>query len=323
MKKVEYILLIMCVVFGTACEQLEIPTIDSLELQLTSHEIIINEDNSISIRCTMATNHKGASLIVHYSKDSDYGKIEKKQTMNKNGEAYEADLGFLRVNTTYYVRYAVSLPYSQVMYLQETDQFVTREVNPYEYVDLGLSVKWATCNVGANSPEDYGDYFAWGETEPVEMYDWRTYKYCNGSSTSLTKYNTNRSYGTVDNKTQLDLSDDAAYINWGGSWRMPTDAELTELSEQCTWIWTTQNGVKGYKVTSKKSGYTNNSIFLPAAGYRFGSSLSYAGSYGRYWSSSLGSDGPEDAGGVDFNPDRVYRGSYYRSYGRSVRPVCP
>ena len=92
-----------------------------------------------------------------------------------------------------------------------------------------MSVKWATCNVGATKPEEYGDYFAWGETDPKSTYDWSTYKYCNGSSSTLTKYNTDNSQGTVDNKTTLDLSDDAARANWGDSWRMPTDAELTEL----------------------------------------------------------------------------------------------
>ena len=106
--------------------------------------------------------------------------------------------------------------------------------NGHEYVNLGLSVKWATCNVGASSPEEYGDYFAWGEVEPKSIYDFSTYKYCNGSETTLTKYNYSSSYGTVDNKTTLELSDDAARANWGGSWRMPTDAELTELREQCT-----------------------------------------------------------------------------------------
>ncbi len=195
--------------------------------------------------------------------------------------------------------------------------------NGHEYVDLGLSVKWATCNVGANNPEDYGDYFAWGETTTKSTYYWSTYKWCNGNESTLTKYNTSSSYGTVDNKTQLELSDDAARANWGGSWRMPTDAEWTELRKQCTWKWTTQNGVKGYKVTSKKSGYTNNSIFLPAAGYRYDSSLYYAGNYGYYWSSSLGSDYPDYAWYVGFNSGDVGRGNYLRNCGLSVRPVCP
>ena len=199
----------------------------------------------------------------------------------------------------------------------------TGSENGYEYVDLGLSVKWATCNVGASSPEEYGDYFAWGETQPKSNYDWSTYKWCNGSDDTQTKYNTNSSYGTVDNKTTLDLSDDAARANWGGSWRMPTDAELTELREQCTWTWTTQNGVYGYKVTSKKSGYTNKSIFLPAAGYRNGSSLDSAGSYGYYWSSSLGTDHPDYARYLYFLSSRVGWHNYFRGLGQSVRPVCP
>ena len=201
----------------------------------------------------------------------------------------------------------------------------SENVDPYnghEYVDLGLSVKWATCNVGASKPEEYGDYFAWGETEPKSTYDWSTYKYCNGSSSSLTKYCTNSSYGTVDNKTTLDLSDDAARANWGDSWRMPTDAELTELREQCTWTWTTQNGVYGYKVTSKKSGYTNKSIFLPAAGCRYGSPFINEGSYGYYWSSSLITDYPYCAWYVLFFSDSVYRNDNNRDCGFSVRPVC-
>ena len=195
--------------------------------------------------------------------------------------------------------------------------------NGHEYVDLGLSVKWATCNVGATKPEEYGDYFAWGETQPKDYYDWSTYKWCNGSYNPPTKYNTSySSYGTVDNKTQLELSDDAARANWGGSWRMPTDAELSELRDNCTWTWTTQNGVYGYKVTSKKSGYTNKSIFLPAAGYRSDSSLSKAGSTGYYWSSSLYTDYPYDAWGVIFYSGRVFRDYSNRVYGFSVRPVC-
>ena len=193
--------------------------------------------------------------------------------------------------------------------------------NGHEYVDLGLSVKWATCNVGATKPEEYGDYFAWGETQPKSNYDWSTYKWCNGSYDRQTKYCTDSYYGTVDNKTQLELSDDAVRANWGGSWRMPTDVELIELSEQCTWTWTTQNGVYGYKVTSKKSGYTNKSIFLPAAGYRYDSSLNYAGSYGYYWSSSLNTGSPYNACGLYFSSDDVSRDYDIRFYGHSVRPV--
>ena len=229
----------------------------------------------------------------------------------------------LQENTTYYVR-AYAINEKGTAYGEEVS-FTTKAPfeNGHEYVNLGLSVKWATMNVGASSPEDYGDYFAWGETSIKSTYGWSSYKHCNGSYNSLTKYNTSSSYGTVDNKTTLELSDDAARANWGGSWRMPTDAELTELREQCTWTWTSQNGVNGYKVTSKSNG---NSIFLPAAGYRDDSSLSNAGSLGYYWSSSLYTaytGYPYYAWSVDFLSGSVNRNYYYRDYGQSVRPVCP
>ena len=193
--------------------------------------------------------------------------------------------------------------------------------NAHEYVDLGLSVKWATCNVGADSPEEYGDYFAWGETTPKTTYNWSTYKYCNGSSSTMTKYCIKSSYGTVDNKTTLELTDDAARVNWGGKWRMPTRAEQDELrnTSNCTWTWTTQNGVKGYKVTSKKNG---NSIFLPAAGCRIGGSLYDAGSDGYYWSSSLNADNGHYACYLLFDSDYVVWYDNYRYYGRCVRAVC-
>ena len=144
-----------------------------------------------------------------------------------------------------------------------------------EAVDLGLSVKWATFNVGATSPEDYGDYFAWGETEPKETYSWATYKW--GTSSNLTKYN------TTDGKTTLDPEDDAAKVLWGGYWRMPSKEEVDELTQQCTWIWTTHNNVNGYKVT----GPNGNSIFLPAAGYKGAGPTYPAGEDGLYWTSTL------------------------------------
>ena len=188
---------------------------------------------------------------------------------------------------------------------------------PAVAVDLGLSVYWATCNIGANAPEEYGDYYAWGETETKENYDWSTYKWCNGSSNTLTKYNTDSSYGTVDNKTILEPEDDVAHVKLGGSWRMPTDAEWTELRENCTWTWTTQNGVNGYIVTASNG----NSIFLPAAGDRYDTSLCDAGSDGYYWSSSLYTDNPFIAWYVYFYSDDVFRNYYYRYSGFSVRPV--
>ena len=190
----------------------------------------------------------------------------------------------------------------------------------YNTVDLGLpsGTLWADRNVGAATPEDYGDYFAWGETEPKGYYDWDTYKWCNGSISTLTKYCTDSPYGTVDDKTTLDLEDDAAYVNMGSEWRMPTYAELDELKTKCTWTWTTQNGVYGRKVTGPNS----NSIFLPAAGYRYASDLYFAGSDGLYWSSSLFEYDPNTAYVLDFYSSDYHWGSYFRHNGHSVRAVA-
>ncbi len=192
----------------------------------------------------------------------------------------------------------------------------------HAYVDLGLpsGTLWATCNVGASKPEDYGDYFAWGETATKSTYSWDTYKWCNdGDYHKLTKYNTYSSYGTVDNRTVLDPEDDAARANWGGAWRMPTREEMNELYANCTWTWTTQNGVNGRKFTVPNG----ESIFLPAAGYYSSGSLYYAGSNGYYWSSSLDTDYPGNAYDLNFDSGDVGLNDYYRLYGQSVRPVCP
>lgn len=201
------------------------------------------------------------------------------------------------------------------------------ETSAYEYVDLGLSVKWATMNVGATKPEEYGNYFAWGETEPKsDYYSWQTYKYCNGSYDTITKYCSQSSFGYngfTDSKTVLDPEDDAAHVNWGGSWRMPTGEEQNELLNNCTWTWTTINGVKGYKVQSNKAGYTDKWIFLPAAGYRTNSNLYRVGSDGLYWSSSLCTDYPDGACNLNFGSNGVDRDYYARCVGYSVRPVCP
>ncbi len=190
----------------------------------------------------------------------------------------------------------------------------------HDAVNLGLSVKWATCNVGATKPEEYGEYFAWGETQSKTNYTWPTYMFRASGNTDngvkFNKYNYNYSYGTVDNMTVLDLEDDAAFVNWGGSWRMPTDEEWTELRTVCTWSLITQNGVDGMLVT----GPNGKSIFLPAAGCWGGTDLDGAGSYGRYWSSSLSSEYPNRARNVYFF-NEVGRGSGQRYIGLSVRPV--
>jgi hypothetical protein len=187
-------------------------------------------------------------------------------------------------------------------------------------VDLGLpsGTLWANRNVGADNPEDYGDYFAWGETATKSTYSWNNYKWCNGTSDSQTKYCTKDSYGTVDDLTTLESEDDAATANWGKQWRMPTYEEMNELRTECTWTWTTQNSVNGYKVT----GPNGNSIFLPAAGYRNGSDLYSVGSSGYYWLRSLNQSYPSSAYYLYFYSEFYgTRSDSYRSYGHPVRAV--
>ncbi len=192
--------------------------------------------------------------------------------------------------------------------------------NGHEYVDLGLpsGTLWATCNVGATTPEGYGDYFAWGETEPKSNYDWSNegdYKWgvYNSSDTNygMTKYN------KTDGKTTLDPEDDAATANWGGAWRMPTTAEQQELLSKCTWTWMTLNGVNGCRVT----GSNGNSIFLPAAGIYLESRFCDAGSAGSYWSSSLIEGFPDYVNSLECDSDSYYWDDYSRESGLSVRPV--
>ena len=193
----------------------------------------------------------------------------------------------------------------------------------HEYVDLGLpsGLLWATCNVGADNPEDYGDYFAWGETQPKVTYKWSTYQYCMGSDHTMTKYCNNASYGYngfTDNLTTLQPSDDAATANWGTDWRMPTKEEFEELYSNTTVTWTQQNGVNGRLFTATNG----NSLFLPAAGYRGGASFRNAGTYGYCWSSSLYTENPGRAWYLGFYSGDCFMGIYgNREAGLSVRPV--
>ncbi len=198
----------------------------------------------------------------------------------------------------------------------------TGQQGGHYYVDLGLpsGTLWATCNVGAVNPTDYGDYFAWGETAIKEKYDWTTYRYCNGDRRFLTKYCNNGSYGYngfTDELTTLEASDDVATVNWGVDWRMPKCNELEELNDYCTVIWTTQNGVNGRMFT----GPNGNSIFLPAAGIRSSVSLSNVGVRAYYWSSSLYVDEPCQAKYLNFISPKCEVGQLNRFIGFSVRPV--
>lgn len=192
------------------------------------------------------------------------------------------------------------------------------------YVDMGLSVKWATCNLGASSISDYGDYYAWGETSPKTVYVWRTYRFtASGDSwenVKLSKYNTDYNRGTVDNKIILDLSDDAARAEWGYGWRIPTESEWSELVDNCTWTWIKLDGSNGYRVTSNLNG---NSIFLPAAGESWDTYLrDAAGVNGSYWSSTLCYDDPMRAWNMNFgSTDVLLNRIGSRFSGFAIRPV--
>lgn len=208
----------------------------------------------------------------------------------------------------------------------------------HEYVDLGLSVKWATCNLGATKPEEYGNLYAWGETvtKYENGYSWDNYIYCNGSNSKLTKYCKDRKYGDngfTDNKTTLDPEDDAANINWGDNWRIPTADEWQELLDSCIMSPRTLNGVWGAFFTSTVPGYEDHSIFLPFAGGTFLSNP--GGTQGNYWSSTLGSFYPlgvkddlicSDDDAYIFSID-FYGGkgllNQMRMCGFSIRPVQP
>ena len=231
--------------------------------------------------------------------------VNDNKTVDGTGKGiFTSNIVGLTSDRVYYVRaYATN---SKGTIYGEEKSFTTNSDTPnhngHEYVDLGLSVKWATCNVGANKPEGNGDYYAWGEVITKDFYDEET---CDTDNTLFGE--------DISGYEDYDV---AAY-KLGGGWRMPTKAEMKELKNKCDWKWTTQNGVNGYKVTSKNGNY----IFLPAAGYRYDDSYFDVGGYGNYWCSTPVSAVSHKSYGLFFSVierDILY---YYREYGRSVRPV--
>ena len=222
----------------------------------------------------------------------------------------------------------------------------TTPSNP-EAIDLGLSFKWASCNLGASSPEEYGDYYAWGEIEPYYEpgfaqssspawkpgksagYDWVSYRWCNGTQDTLTKYlahrTTHSANKTFDGRMQLEMSDDAARVNLGSNWRIPTLDEWRELIDNCTWTWTTMNGVNGYKATSNIAGYTGRWIFLPATGGRTDTTLTTSGDGGCYWTATLARPFQNFVAYrcyyFSFDDDSKGISLIYRFIGYSIRPI--
>ena len=222
--------------------------------------------------------------------------------------------------------------YDTIIYDSINGKIICEVPSIYEWVDLGLpsGTLWASCNVGATKPEDFGLYFAWGETEGYsgitteKGFYWGDYKFSSGQTLStsisfkgVTKYNSKSASGTVDNLTTLELVDDAAYVS-DNTCRMPTSGECQELIDNTTSTWETLNGVNGIRLTSKTNG---NSIFVPAAGYCYGGSVLGVGSYGSLWSSSLNVSSSRDAWYLDFNSSYVVVDSYFRYDGFSVRAV--
>lgn len=280
--------------------------------------VFVSNDNAVVRGELSGHNAIEKGLIINDTQNISHGV---KVVLGEKG-AFEQELLNLIPGTQYFIC-TYECNEMDTIY-SELVSFLTLQNAPVEnghrYADLGLSVKWAVCNVGAEQSEQYGDYFAWGETEPKKIYNWETYTWCDGVSNALNKYNVHGYNGKVDNKTSLTIVDDAARVNWGGNWRMPTDDEWKELLDNCKWIWTTLNGVKGYRVISKKNG---NSIFFPAAGYKEEYSLFNAGSHGYYWSTWLDLDNTDSAWYLYVYSKGVLRYNHLRSVGRSVRPVCP
>ena len=265
------------------------------------YELDVTEDNNAKIE---VESESGISYVVLLPNDKKEAKIKHKKS--DKTYAYTFHNG-VKGNKVYY-RTATN---DKVALKWEEIEEETNEINGHEYVDLGLSVKWATCNVGAETPEAYGNHYAWGETSTKSNY----------SSSNCPTYGLTisqlQSQGYIDSEGNLNPQYDAAAANWGGDWRMPTEAEMRELIDNCTWTWTTQNGVNGYNV----KGPNGNSIFLPAAGYRGGSSLGGAGGVGYYWSSAPHESNRDGAYGLYFGSYNLFMDFYYRDYGLSVRPV--
>ena len=266
----------------------------------------------------------GASDIIE--RGFDYGTDPENLTENITSDDetndFSVDVIGLDPNTIYYYRaYAYN---SNGSGYGEIKSFKTHKLlNGYTYVDLGLpsNTYWAYANVGATYSQDYGNYYAWGEIEPKDTYDWSTYQHCNGSENTLTKYCNNSEYGYngfTDDLTTLEESDDAANVSMGSFWRMPTHEEMEELYNNCTSTWTSINGVNGRLFTSRING---NSIFMPAAGSHYDSSFGEDGEYGFYGTSSLYSNIPYYSWLLNFYSGNCSIGSDSRHFGISVRAV--
>ena len=355
MKKILYLISFLFAVALVGCEEKEPPTSAKVRtgqvINITDESALIEASVNVDISKYNSVNF--GVMYSTYLEDINYRNGNEEFASYMNGKEYEVEITSLSPDTKYYycaylVLNGIQREFGQIKEFttlpanegsddeggsegedeggsEGEDEGGTEDegdgkVNGYAYVDLGLSVKWATMNVGATSPEEYGDYFAWGETEPKEEYNWSTYKWCDGGYDNLTKYCSRSDLGIVDNKTKLEPEDDAATVNWGAAWRMPTKEEQVELITECNWTLDTMNGVDGYTIT----GPNGNSIFLPIPGYFSDTNVEDIGYNGTYWSSELKSDYSSQAYVIDiYNDGDISLFTNSRYYGLSIRPVLP
>ncbi|MBQ4525874.1 MAG: hypothetical protein IJA00_07385 [Bacteroidaceae bacterium] len=244
------------------------------------------------------------------------GKIDRETANSLRNKKFTVTFNGLDFATKY--KYRLYVEYGGHTFWGNYNTLTTKDLISSDAVDLGLSVKWASCNVGASSPEDYGSYYAWGENNEKSDYSWNTYKWYDDSNDSMSKYCTNSNSNTTDGKTVLDIEDDVAHIKLGDNWRIPTLEEMKELFEKCKWEWFTYRGIKGQLVT----GPNGECIFLPAAGYRGDTDFYNRGTYGNYWLATLVEETDNYACGFYFTiGDSRWLNSSFRYYGYTVRPV--
>ena len=302
-------------------------TIDPITVTTCPATSITTTSLSLNGSFTGMTDNPVAYIKYSFSEDMSSGIVKKCAIID---HSFSYNLTGLKPNQTiYYYAYIVDEGITYEGNIESAIGNFSTLAPPSGSVDLGLSVFWASCNLGASKPTEYGGYYQWAGTEDVSYtgiyLGWINCPYHTGLSYSSgwNKYNTKSSCGTVDNKKVLEAKDDAASVALGGKWRIPTETEWSELrnTSNCSWTWTTIDGVNGYKVQSKKPGYTDNWIFLPAAGYRYEVYLNDVGSYGNYWSSSLHTDYTDYAYDMSFNSSSIDGYGNSRYIGQSVRPV--
>jgi uncharacterized protein (TIGR02145 family) len=250
-------------------------------------------------------------------KEGSIQKVKAKEPIMGNNQV-SVLIENLRPNEKYY--YRVYYTYKNIVKNGMIQSFRTLPLE-CSYVDLGLSVYWASCNIGANAPEEYGDYYAWGETNTKEVCTWSTYQWKKENSSLLTKYCPLEEYGIVDGKTLLDIDDDVVKSLYGNDWQLPSKEEWIELENNCDWKWTAINNTTGWLITSMIEGYEDRSIFLPASGVLKDNKLINAGSFASYWSNQLNGERPRTAYALRIDSLEHSTTVYDRCYGLSVRPV--